>query len=125
MIDALQPGAELDHAVAKACGWRTVNVLGSDGKEACGTVRRIDGELERRVFRPSTDLNDAFAAAEICGLVDRASFQKINDEWRVIEKVDSDPPGYYGKQELVRFAGTGDALSLAICAAILKLKGAK
>lgn len=113
MTIEIKPGPELDRAVAEAVG-----VPHSTGHES-GLCFRTDLD-PWEPFAPSADLNAAFEAAEKQGLFDvvsltRDEFQKSR-RWAVEEFVCS-------KKEMFSVIATGPTAALAICAAILKLKG--
>ena len=128
----IKAGVELDRAVAEIIGIQTML---DDGKvvTACREWDDILEELGTQLprgtwripFQPSTDLNAAFAAAEKAGLFHqdtdaflcRTPYGKrgSGEEWKVWREQD-------GK---LRFECShhGSTPALAICAAILKLKG--
>jgi len=100
----IKAGVELDRAVAEAIGWRI---------EACRPLDWIGSNgVSVEEFRPSVDLNWAFAAAEKVGLFDRW----VIGQW-------SNPPqsgwGIEGDDSPVTSLYPTPAL--AICAAILAL----
>jgi hypothetical protein len=113
---------EMDAAVARACGepfkaiWK-----GGDRSKPGAVVERSGGA--RFDWHPSTDLNDAFAAAEKVGLFKgddehgRASLQAWRVGWVVVDEEMT-----YQKTLSERVVGCGATPALAICAAILKLK---
>ena len=104
-------GVELDAAVARVCG---IDGRPSDfGYPPCffREVPTMSGGLVTyEEFRPSTDLNAAFEAAEKVGLF--SSYDQFTIE------------NHGGRWCLHREGGVhdGDTLALAICAAILALK---
>ncbi len=122
---------ELDLAVANAVGLKVVTGgVDEDGEfKLTGLyaddvwVVYGDGD-ESRLFRPSTDLNAAFAAAEKARLFcDEETFmQQVDTQWRVCRwQHDEGPP----KVDTAVDLGCASVPALAICAAILKLKESK
>ena len=110
----IKEGPELDRAVAEAIGLIcTHQVLYSDirfwadPRDGTNTVPRT--------FNPSTNLNNAFHAAEVVGL--------FNDSHRVIHKDNEDGTwevaDIFANIEVI--LASEDTPSLAICAAILKV----
>lgn len=96
----IEPGAELDRAVAKAIGMGWWDV---------------DGYVSYDVPRYSKDLNAAFAAAERVGLFDGNQLGKWTPwEYCVISSCEKPD-----ERDIIGRAATP---ALAICAAILKLK---
>ncbi len=100
----IKAGPELDRAVTKAIG-AEMSILG----DVC---------VDESFFRlgpwfPSTDLNAAFAAAEKVELfrADICLSKGSGGQWIVWDDFDGSD------------VGSGDTLALAVCAAILKLKG--
>lgn len=119
-----------DLAVAKAIGMETALLY--EGKvlitpREWDEIRGIEhptceGDVACQPFRPSTDLNAAFAAAEVAELFHEdgpeASFSRYPADaaiWQVRWEDESAPDGSWAV-----YAPTP---ALAICAAILKLKG--
>lgn len=106
----IKAGAELDRAVAEAIGLKATHRL-SSGSFLFTHPRSGVGAVHS-AFRPSTDLNDAFYAAEAVGLF---------DQWHIGKW--SNPPqsgwGIEGDDSPV--SGLYQTPSLAICAAILEL----
>ena len=105
--------AELDRAVAEAIGWFTR----ADGAFNDCWHSALRAEWTRAEFTPSTNLNAAFAAAaEVRLWKGRAlikDWDELPDGWRVV-----------GLFEVVDLGCEPAATpALAICAAILKLKG--
>lgn len=102
----IKPGVELDTAVANACGEIPGVSIESDGSPWTD----YHGSDVR--WRPSVDLNHAFAAAEKCGLFIGNDLTKAPSGWRVrylmFEGAES---------ELVAESATP---ALAICAAIIE-----
>ena len=103
----IKPGPELDFAVAKVAGF---DVIGNEIEDDEVWVDNEDGRTSR-MFRPSTDLNAAFAAAEKAGLFDDWLLTKGKEGWyfqdhseRYMEGIKAPTP------------------ALAICAAILHEK---
>jgi len=126
----IEPGAELNMAVANAIGVRPWVVPECDKLSDCmvlitsrewDEMRGIEhptceGDIPTVPFQPSTDLNAAFAAAGVVGLFDEWSIGQASDGVRshwVIE-------GSYESGLC-----TGPTAALAICKAILMLKGVK
>ena len=133
MTIEIKPGPELDRAVAEAIGLQVEEyylpsfcaVFLPDGKTADefgakGVAASLDSGERPVHWAPSTDLDAAFSAAEVVGLFgdggacfsDKARHD--NSGWMFCWGNESD--------------GTGDCVvestpALAICAAILKLKG--
>lgn len=121
----LTAGPETDLAVAKACGY-VAEVMQLQTRICFRTAglnepidavwRKVFGEQERRLpFRPSTDLNDAFLAADKFGLFDgefRCALGKWTGiHWKLIWDTEEGQPDL----------PMADTPALAICAAILKL----
>lgn len=120
MITDLVPGATLDAAVAKACG---ITDVGDDGLPAYWPKLPPD-IFESGVtctvpipFRPSIDLNAAFDAATKAHVFHKGSLTEWGDDWRVTE--------FINMAGDCRTVGKGSTPALAICAAILALKGEK
>lgn len=99
-IDAMPAGAELDALVAKALGV-------TDYKPGSGRTR---------LFKPSSDWNDAMRAAEKCGLFTFRCLGLEFGDWIVFERESRDTYKTIGKSP------TGP---LAIARAIAKLGVAK
>ena len=106
----MESSAELDLLVAKACGLE----CGIDDDSPACWAEGIG------LFRPSTDLNDAFLAAEKSGLFD-GEYRKV-----LTKEIDVDPSPKWSvftvsphQEYLLANEATP---ALAICAAILKLK---
>lgn len=134
----IEPGPELDRAVAEAVGdpfprahdWEHMGLSGHEESvfrcKNCGDLDLADqaggySEKDPCVKPYSTDLNAAFAAAERVGLFDIRSgapgrdLSKMHGEpetWCVWAPTANDSDPTYGATP-----------ALAICAAILKLKG--
>jgi hypothetical protein len=111
----LKPGPELDAEVAKACGIKVaVGDLCTDEGLYPNVCYKDDGS--ESVFRPSTDLNAAFEAAEKVGLFinggSLSRFSPHGDSWAWY-----DADGI----EICR----NESPAMAICSAILSLEGAK
>lgn len=103
-IDALEAGRELDRLVALECGFTLVYDNGYDGE--------FKAELwpeEPRVFRPSSDWNDAMLAAEKAGLFDEGFLEGY---WSV-KKWDSYDP-------VAIEIASHQSGPVAVCRAILK-----
>lgn len=127
MID-LKPGRELDEAVAKAvapcslyhcpyCGLYKLDYYTLNDGAFCSCERPVGGPIPRLEcvpFRPSTDLNAAFAAAESAGLFDGRSLYRDDEGWHI-------GTFYYGAEDY-EDVSVAPTIALAICAAILKLK---
>lgn len=111
-MEKISEGPDLDRAVAEAIGLVCqAKVLGSDVQFFSDPRDPLPG---LRVFQPSTDLNDAFHAAELTGLFDEWTIGKFSNPPRSgwgIEGDDSPDCNLY------------DTPALAICAAILKVLG--
>lgn len=101
----ITPGPELDLVVAKAIGLEIAGRDEIDDDEVW--VVNKDGRTSRW-FRPSVDLNDAFAAAEKAGMF--LELQRLSSAWMA------------GTYILGDRIATADTPALAICKAILKLK---
>lgn len=82
MNSELRLGPELDLAVAKACAMPDcVGIYSVDGSgRLVGVGVEIAPGKHARYWRPSTDLNDAFEAAERVGLFDFWSLEKDAEE---------------------------------------------
>ena len=115
---------DIDFAVAKACGIPTERI----GYTSCYRVLAADeprhnngyGDPDNvKPFRPSTDLNDAFLAAEKVDLFLRFDLSRTRLRWQIFEFQSSTK---YGEPRDDLFA-SGETAACAICAAILKLKG--
>lgn len=120
----IEPGPELDRAIAEAIGWPNLRCAfvhyGDGGYEGalfrcsrCGDVvwDDIGGPDQPCVPSYSADLTAAFAAAEKVGLFDGGDLEKAGDVWLF----DHPDTGF----------SRGPTPALAICAAILKLRGPK
>ena len=116
----LVAGEELDRRVAEAIGLETC---------LCGPAERgyspKTGMCLRCALTPakrySTDLNAAFTAAEKVGLWNSHLIAKDGDNWEAWRH-EHFAANMYGRDGEV-FAGPFPTPALAICAAILKLKG--
>lgn len=112
----IKAGLDLDRAIAGVIGLIcTHRVLGSD-IEFYVDPRAGANEVPR-MFKPSTDLNDAFQAAEVAGLFDVVRngpevhlAKTIDGEWEIL--TGGSEMGYVTRK---------DTPALAICGAILKL----
>ena len=103
----IKPGPELDYAVAKAAGF---DVIGDEIEDDEVWVDNEDGGTSR-MFRPSTDLNAAFAAAEKVGLFDVWLLAKGESYWHLQDYSERDMEGIQAPTP-----------ALVICAAILHEK---
>jgi hypothetical protein len=108
----VEPGPELDQAVAEAIGWHRSEQYPRDWMSAEGRTYPI------QQFRPSVDLNAAFAAAEKVGLfLDEWCYLgpsvAVRGAWGVFEE---------DMSTLRRCLSTAPTPALALCAAILFLK---
>lgn len=104
----LTASPETDLAVAKACG---IDVSFVHCFERGGILQRNDVP-GYTVFRPTTDLNDAFLAAEKFGLFGpdiSLCWQGRKHGWYILDCAARKP------------VGNGPTPAIAICAAILKL----
>lgn len=121
----LKAGPELDAAVAKAIGVPANNRHELDDSDpssykqrcrVCGEwIYTSEAHYEVSCAPPySTDLNAAFEAAEKCGLFLNASLSRKENGFWLILGTPRDPR---------KLCVYGDSTPLAICAAILKLKG--
>lgn len=117
MTAKIKPGTELDQAVAKAIGWEYAGYCRRGPMFAKNSEDGLKDHVEVGIdWTPSTNLNHAFKAAEKIGLFDysmphgyRRCLFRINLEtWRI------------GGPDFKTDAQTP---ALAVCAAILKLKG--
>ena len=113
----IKPGAELDLAVAEACGVK--GWIESVRYEVTGyeSPKRfvLSSTVETVFWEPSIDLNAAFYAAEKVGLFSE-SYRGIckepsDDTWGVVDVLSN----------CERVISSEDTASLAICAAILEL----
>ena len=111
----IEPGVELDRAVAEAIGLEIVETH-------CGTEVWFDnGNGTLSQCNPSVNLNAAFAAAERVGLFDPdgpeaflAQHPAGSVEWKVWWEDSDDPDGGHAVYK--------STPALAICAAILELE---
>ena len=107
-IIPLTPGPELDAAVAKACSLPYEFERGDI---------KVDRGRWLQAFSPSTDLNAAFEAAEKVGLFNYRSltcYPHLPPRWLV---------HYFHNGDELNVVAEGPTPALAICAAILALKG--
>lgn len=111
-------GPDLDRAVAEAIGLvcalqsHDIPLRSSDGKQFFSDPR--DPLPGLRAFQPSTDLNDAFHAAEETGLFEGRWLGRLVTGWAIMDL------------ETMNVVGQDRGCStpaLAICAAILKVLG--
>lgn len=113
----IKPGAELDLAVAEACGVK--GWIESLRHEATGyesPKRFVLSSMVDTVFwEPSTDLNAAFLAAEKVGLF---------DQWHIGKWSNPPQSGWGIEGDGSPVSGLYPTPSLAICAAILELANA-
>jgi hypothetical protein len=133
----IKPGPELDQAVAEAIGLKTgireghrVLITPREWDEIRGIEHpTCEGDVACIPFQPSTDLGDAFAAAEKVGLF--AFGLNDNDGSRFLDRVvDGGVELWrvcqhkYDQLDYVRISPIASAPTpnRAICAAILKLK---
>ena len=111
-VDELKPGDETDRLVAESVG-ATKDVAGdwSLNGEKIGT-QSMEGDWD---FHPSSDLNDAFWAAEQVGLFDDYSlgWRRVYNRWELSKFIPMDGPYKIAHAETP---------AMAICKAILKLK---
>lgn len=130
----IKPGPELDAAVAKACGIEgCVESLQCEATGYESTPRFVisDGVnlASDEYWSPSTGLNAAFEAAEKCGLFtpknDTTSILvQSGDRWLINSQMRFQWGGMASPYETSsKTIGEGLTPALAICAAILKLKG--
>jgi hypothetical protein len=113
----IKTGSELDMAVAEAIGWR------QSGEAWVQQETPLDRECWVSDFRPSTDLNAAFAAAEKAGLFSGNHLlnSQPNNHCAMLYKLSDDlwhVSGCCGERY-----SDATTPALAICAAILKTKG--
>lgn len=109
MKTELEAGPELDAAVAEACGIE--GIIGGMGFLVMSDPTP-KGSFGYVMWQPSTDLNDAFEAAEKVGLFEKHYLFKRGDAWCV-----TDLPA---AAEWLDCSGPTPAV--AICRAILKVK---
>lgn len=114
-FNKLKPGPETDKLVAEAIGILHIMVNKLDGSVACSHVESSMGTFDD--FAPSTDLNDAFCAAEQIdlfgpGVLHIAHFE---NHWYLAN--------LNKKLELPRLE-VPKTLAMAVCLEILKLKNA-
>lgn len=130
----IKEGIDLDRAIAGVIGLIcTQRVLGSDiefyadPREGTVSDQRVGSPAVPRTFNPSTNLNNAFYAAEVTGLflgcrhiLGHGSLVNPDGPWWVNHTRDRD-------DELSDYSqvGSGATAALAICAAILKLEESK
>ena len=130
----IEPGTELDRAVARA--------IGRSNRQQCDFKRHGEGGWEGSLYRCkncsdviwddgsdlvqdcipcfSTDLNAAFAAADVVNLFTPEENTKGQGPWMSLEY---GPLGWVVmSDETCTGRGQGDSPALAICAAILKFK---
>ena len=109
----IKEGLELDRAIASAIGMTcTHRVLSSDIEFWYDP--RAPREVPR-TFNPSTNLNNAFQAAEVIGVFNNYRMLRKNRlYWEVIEIGES----------LDRIISSGETPALAICAAVLDIREA-
>jgi hypothetical protein len=108
----MRAGVELDRMVAGVVGLKcTHRVLGTEEEYY---VDPRDGVVSVPAeFHPSTDLNDAFSAAEDAGVFSNYRVLRTNRRhWEVVEI----------GHKLDRLISPGETPALAICAAILTLR---
>ena len=128
MTTKIEAGPELDRAVAEAIGWTRMVVKGQPDRlvgffevipQEAVEVGPYDPAVTDKLISPySTDLNAAFAAAEKVGLFD-IGYQL--GKWnRKTSWVVQDGCPELKEPDII---GYGDTPALALCAAILKLKG--
>lgn len=113
---AIEQGVELDRAVAEAIGWSIIAGFPHDWHDERGRTWPISG------FRPSYDMNAAFAAAERVfphGFALHTPGVPVGGwkEFRCIAGT-----GWDGDRASGQIQVEADTPALAICAAILKLK---
>ena len=136
MNDILHSDLELDYAIADAVGWDGLfEAMDLQGKKFVSYVENGDGTYD--AFRPSTDLNDSFYAANRAGLFDQKDgwllylayeVGNVDEEWWV-QVIIEDPEIYdcwrqprgTEADHLFRCKGATTP-ALAICLAILELK---
>lgn len=103
----IKEGPELDRAVAEAIG-----LINSHRRVELFIDPRDGKDAAPRTFNPSTDLNDAFKAAEVFGVINSYRVLRTNrHHWEIYEIGES----------LDRVVSSGETPALAICAAILKV----
>ena len=128
-LDKLQRGTKTDRLVAEALGckieYRGVVSGEPSPYDDCGCPNHEhgssfnDGQCQMdHIKRFSTDLNDAFWAAEQVGLFKQYSlgWREVYNRWELSEFIPMDGP-----YEIA----TADTPAMAICKAILKLKNGK
>ena len=108
----LEAGPEMDRAVAEAIGGFNF----SPEYRVPSFTDELDASKFSKTFCPSTDLNDAFWAAESAGLFGRyVDLYRADGEWRVFRNWTSGKGG--GK-----ILGESATPAMAICKAILELR---
>jgi hypothetical protein len=109
---SIEPGPELDRAVAEAIGYSPAILHGP-----CGEVPVFarDGELPLQDFRPSTDLNAAFVAAEKVGLWKEYGYCQASGQHVISRTV---PVATWSDS----ISHNPESAALAICEATLRLK---
>jgi hypothetical protein len=124
----IKEGLELDHAVVVAAGIphvvgvSCIFVSHREWDEMRGIEHpTCEGDIACIEFYPSTDLNDAFAAAEKVGLFSETFWRtlgmdELGETWAVFEQ-----DGCVKKTVV----GEHATPALAICAAILNMKGSQ
>lgn len=126
-IDAMEPGPEMDRAVAEACGLvldkRSSGALVRGLQRSRTILRKIEDGTRGLHFRPSLEWDCAMFAAELFGLFDSRVAGRMSQtlghdgkQWSVQECYEP-PLEYIGTK-----APTG---TLALCRAILKLSRQK
>lgn len=111
----VKEGIDLDRAIAGVIGLIcTQRVLGSDIEFYVDP--RAGTNAVPRTFKPSTNLNDAFQAAEVTG---------VFSNYRVLRKNRHHWEVYEIGEDLDRVVSSGETSALAVCAAILKLEESK
>ena len=112
-IDELKPGVETDRLISESLDmqWDV-----DDGNNPYW----IDGKDE---FQPSTDLNAAFWAAEQLGKMFEVNFHPTKMTARVFVYSEPDDPLVEPRRQLE--VTVHDSLAMALCEAILRVKGRK
>jgi hypothetical protein len=107
----IKEGSELDRVIAESIRLVIAHrVLGYNNMEFWSDPRS-PSEVPR-TFKPSTNLNNAFYAAEVIGVFNNYRMLRKNRlQWEVIEIGES----------LDRIISSGETPALAICAAVLDM----
>lgn len=127
-LDDLKPGPETDVLVANSIGCEGTEGYAFAMRDDSGQIKYVligfvDGKNVSH-FQPSTNLNDAFWAAEHAGLFKLHVLMKtdVDKIWVICEAVfDGNDPSVIGLFE-ENMKATADTPAMAICLAIQKLE---